>query len=78
MEIMDIINTNTGDGTNNITNQTKLSSAPSAINIRNKYFTEIMIQKNSVMGNCKTITISTCPPEDSCEACKEITKISMY
>ena len=36
---------NTGDGTNNITNQTKLSSAPSAINIRNKYFTEIMIQK---------------------------------
>ena len=36
---------NTGDGTNNITNQTELSSAPSAINIRNKYFTEIMIQK---------------------------------
>lgn len=26
------------------------------------------------MSNCKTITISTCPPEDSCEACKEITK----
>ena len=26
------------------------------------------------MSNCKTITISTCPPEDSCEACKEIIK----
>lgn len=26
------------------------------------------------MSTCKTITISTCPPEDSCEACKEITK----
>ena len=36
---------NTGDGTNNITNQTELSSAHSAINIKNKYFTEIMIQK---------------------------------
>ena len=26
------------------------------------------------MSTCKTITISTCPPEDSCDACKEITK----
>ena len=26
------------------------------------------------MSNCKTITISTCPPEDTCDACKEITK----
>ena len=26
------------------------------------------------MSNCKTITISTCPPEDTCEACKEIIK----
>lgn len=23
---------------------------------------------------CKTITISDCPPEDTCEACKEIIK----
>lgn len=36
---------NSGDGTDNIDNQGELSSAPSAINIRNKYFTEIMIQK---------------------------------
>lgn len=36
---------NSGDGTNNIDNQNKLSTSPSAINIRNKYFTEIMIQK---------------------------------
>ncbi len=26
------------------------------------------------MSTCKTITISTCPPEDTCDACKEITK----
>ena len=26
------------------------------------------------MAICKTITISTCPPEDTCDACKEITK----
>ena len=26
------------------------------------------------MSNCKTITISTCPLEDTCDACKEITK----
>ena len=26
------------------------------------------------MSDCKTITISTCPPEDTCDACKEITK----
>lgn len=26
------------------------------------------------MSNCKTITISTCPPTDTCEACKEIIK----
>lgn len=26
------------------------------------------------MPNCKTITISTCPPTDTCEACKEIIK----
>ncbi len=26
------------------------------------------------MSNCKTITISTCPPEDTCDACKEIIK----
>ncbi len=36
---------NSGDGTNNIDNQNELSTSPSAINIRNKYFTEIMIQK---------------------------------
>ena len=36
---------NSGDGTNNIDNQNKLSTSPSAINIKNKYFTEIMIQK---------------------------------
>ena len=26
------------------------------------------------MSTCKTITISTCPPEDTCDAWKEITK----
>lgn len=26
------------------------------------------------MSTCKTITVSTCPPEDTCDACKEITK----
>lgn len=26
------------------------------------------------MSNCKTITISTCPDDNSCDACKEITK----
>ena len=26
------------------------------------------------MSNCKIITISTCPPEDTCDACKEIIK----
>lgn len=26
------------------------------------------------MSTCKAITISTCPPEDTCDACKEITK----
>ena len=26
------------------------------------------------MGICNPITISNCPPDDSCEACKEITK----
>jgi len=37
---------NTGDGTDNVNGQApQLSSSPSAINIRNKYFTEIMIQK---------------------------------
>ena len=36
---------NSGDGTNNIDNQGGLSTSPSSINIRNKYFTEIMIQK---------------------------------
>jgi len=36
---------NSGDGTNNIDNQDELSTSPSSINIRNKYFTEIMIQK---------------------------------
>lgn len=36
---------NSGDGTNNIDNQNELSTSPSAINIKNKYFTEIMIQK---------------------------------
>jgi hypothetical protein len=37
--------TNTSDGTDNYNNQDELSSSPSAINLRNKYFTEIMIQK---------------------------------
>ena len=36
---------NSGDGTNNIDNQNELSTSPSAINIRNAYFTEIKIQK---------------------------------
>lgn len=36
---------NTGDGTDNINNQTELLSSPASVNIRNKYFTEIMIQK---------------------------------
>jgi hypothetical protein len=26
------------------------------------------------MSNCKTITISTCPDDSTCDACKEITK----
>ena len=26
------------------------------------------------MATCKTITISNCPPEDTCEACKEVIK----
>lgn len=26
------------------------------------------------MSDCKTITISTCPDDNSCDACKEITK----
>ena len=26
------------------------------------------------MSNCKTITISTCPPQDTWDSCKEITK----
>lgn len=26
------------------------------------------------MANCNSITISTCPPDDTCEACKEIIK----
>ena len=26
------------------------------------------------MSNCKTITISTCPDDNTCEACKEIIK----
>lgn len=36
---------NTGDGTDNINNQTELLSSPAPVNIKNKYFTEIMIQK---------------------------------
>ena len=36
---------NSGDGTNNIDNQGGLSTSPSSINIRNKYFTEIKVQK---------------------------------
>lgn len=36
---------NTGDGTSNINDQDELPSSPTAVNIRNKYFTEIMIQK---------------------------------
>ena len=36
---------NTGDGTDNINNQTELSASITALNIRNTYFTEIMIQK---------------------------------
>ena len=26
------------------------------------------------MSNCKTITISTCPDDSTCDACKEIIK----
>jgi hypothetical protein len=37
--------TNTSDGTDNYNNQDKLLSSPTPVNIRNKYFTEIMIQK---------------------------------
>lgn len=36
---------NTGNGTDNINNQDELLTSPNAVNIRNKYFTEIMIQK---------------------------------
>ena len=36
---------NSGDGTNNILDQNELSASPSAINIKNAYFTEIIIQK---------------------------------
>jgi len=36
---------NTGDGTDNINDQDELLSSPTAVNIKNKYFTEIMIQK---------------------------------
>ena len=36
---------NTGDGTSNIDNQDELKSSADAIDIRNAYFTEIMIQK---------------------------------
>lgn len=36
---------NSGDGTDNIDGQGDLLSSPSSINIRNKYFTEIIIQK---------------------------------
>ena len=36
---------NTGDGTDNVNNQNELSASPSAINIKNAYFTEIIIQK---------------------------------
>ena len=37
--------TNTSDGTDNYNNQDKLLSSPTPVNIKNKYFTEIMIQK---------------------------------
>lgn len=37
--------TNTSDGTDNYNDQDELLSSPTAVNIRNKYFTEIMIQK---------------------------------
>ena len=37
--------TNTSDGTDNYNNQDELLSSPTPVNIRNKYFTEIMIQK---------------------------------
>mgnify|MGYP001389501883 FL=1 len=36
---------NTGDGTSNINDQDELLSSPTPVNIKNKYFTEIMIQK---------------------------------
>jgi len=39
--------TNTSDGTDNYNNQDEIPSSPSAINIRNAYFTEIKIQKIS-------------------------------
>ena len=37
--------TNTSDGTDNYNNQDELPASPTAINIRNAYFTEIKIQK---------------------------------
>jgi hypothetical protein len=41
-----IFTSNTGDGTDNVGGtQGALKPTPDAINIRNKYFTEIMIQK---------------------------------
>lgn len=36
---------NSGDGTDNIANQDELQSSPTAIDVRNAYFTEIKIQK---------------------------------
>lgn len=36
---------NTSDGTDNINDQDELLSSPTAVNIKNAYFTEIMIQK---------------------------------
>ena len=36
---------NTGDGRSNINNEDELPTSPAEINIRNQYFTEIMIQK---------------------------------
>ena len=36
---------NTGNGTSNINNQDELLSSPTPVNIKNKYFTEIKIQK---------------------------------
>lgn len=37
--------TNTSDGTDNYNDQDELLSSPTPVNIKNKYFTEIMIQK---------------------------------